>query len=824
MTFKNFWFQLHWILGITAGLVLMVVGTTGGILSFEREILRALNTDLMEVQPAKGAVALAPEELLKRVQRQYPERKINGLTLSKDPYEAAKINFALEGKTKRARKGETRYLDPYTAEVRWQDVSGKSFFRTVLRLHRWLLLDEPGKQVVGASTIALVLLVLSGLYLRWPRTWSSLKTWFTFSFKKTGRSFLSSLHAVIGTWVMIFLLLASLTGLYWSYDWYRAGLYAISGVPQPVRKGPPKEAQQGKQNPPAEMQTASNKSERGEQRAQKETAQPKQHATDFTAVGQAWQAFEREVTEYGYSSVTLRLPKPNADYGFTYFDPDPQHPRARNRLTISAESGEALNHSRYEDKALNEKLMSSMLPLHTGEFFGLIGRILLFISSLSLLLFGITGILLYLDRRKTAKLRRAAKQQANLNTVPLAQADTVIAYASQNGNAERLAWLTGQIMQDTASHLCVVSLNDIEPQQLHGKSLVLLIASTFGEGEAPDNARRFEKHLNALPVYSPETRFAVLALGDRHYETFCTFGLALDNGMRQSGATPLTDCILVDKMSPKNLQDWQALLVELGGNDQISLLNEPDEWRLIERQHLNPGSAGLATYHLEFEPVNAKTVDWQAGDLVEVCIKTKRETLTRQYSIASIPQNGTLQLLVRQVRFDDGTLGQGSGYLTDTLPVGDTALMTIQPHTSFQLATQDSTPLILIGNGTGLAGLRAHLMQRIQQGHHQNWLFFGERNRTTDFYYQNTLETWLENGDISKLCLAFSRDGDGYVQDRLFDHASAIQTWVENGAIVMVCGSAETMAKSVDKALKEILGSSAYQTLAESGRYLRDIY
>ncbi len=85
MTFKNIWFQLHWILGITAGLVLMVVGTTGGILSFEREILRAINTDLMEVQPAKNAVALTPEELLRRIQAKYPERTINALTLSNNP-------------------------------------------------------------------------------------------------------------------------------------------------------------------------------------------------------------------------------------------------------------------------------------------------------------------------------------------------------------------------------------------------------------------------------------------------------------------------------------------------------------------------------------------------------------------------------------------------------------------------------------------------------------------------------------------------------------------------------------------------------------------
>ncbi|WP_319381834.1 PepSY-associated TM helix domain-containing protein [Thiomicrorhabdus sp.] len=242
MSFKKAWFQLHWILGITAGLILMVVGVTGATLSFEKEILKVLNPDLVKVTPAKDAVALTPEALLQRIQQNHPDRKINGLTLSKDPYEAAKVNFAVEGEGRRARKGETRYVDPYNGTVRWEEEFGHEFMHTVESLHRRLLSGEVGKQIVGASTIALIILILSGLYLRWPKTWTSLKTWLTFNPRKTGRSFLSSLHAVAGTWALIFLLLASLTGLYWSYDWYRAGLYQISGVPQPVRGGPPKGA------------------------------------------------------------------------------------------------------------------------------------------------------------------------------------------------------------------------------------------------------------------------------------------------------------------------------------------------------------------------------------------------------------------------------------------------------------------------------------------------------------------------------------------------------------------------------------------------------
>ncbi len=802
MTFKNAWFQIHWILGITAGLILMIVGTTGAILSFEREIVHLLNTDLITVKPQPNATRLSPQTLLTRIQTAHPDRTVNALTFSKDPFEAARVNFALPGTGKRARRGETRYVDPYTGQVRWQDEIGHDFFHTVMALHRWLLLDKPGKQIVGASTLALIVLVLSGLYLRWPKTWHRLKTWLTFNPQKTGRGFLSDLHAVIGTWVLIFLLLASFTGLYWSYDWYRSGLYAITGVSKPVRGG----SKQAKPSP------------------QKQPAGPSSTQANSMQIDQAWQAFEQHLATNGYRHATLRLPKNTNRYEFQYFDPQPAHSRARNTLVLEGKNWQAIKHQRYEDKAFNEKIMSSMLPLHTGEFFGLPGRILLFITALSLPLFGITGFMLYMDRRKTAKLRREAKQQANLKTVPLAQADTVIVYASQNGSAERLAWLTGQILQDTDRAISLTGLGELTPEQLADKSLILLIASTFGEGEAPDSARRFVKHLEAVVDFKPDLQFAVLALGDRHYEHFCTFGLALDNWMRQSGATALQPCTTVDKLNPKNLQAWQNLLIQLGGNREVSLIAEPDEWRLTERTLLNPGSQGMPTYHLCFEPANAKTVDWQAGDLVELTLKDNQTTETRQYSIASIPETGGLQLLVRQVRFENNTLGKGSGFLTDSLTHGQTAYLTIQSHSAFHLDTNHSGPLILIGNGTGLAGLRAHLQQRIQHGHYQNWLLFGERNQASDFYYQDELNDWLKNGQLEKLTTAFSREQEGYVQDKLREAGEEIQSWVQQGAVILVCGSADTMAKAVDDALQSILSPNDYQTLLAHNGYLRDIY
>ncbi len=104
-----------------------------------------------------------------------------------------------------------------------------------MQIHRWLAADAVGKQIVGASTIALIYFCLSGLYLRWPRKWLDWRAWLRLDWAQKGRSFLWHLHSVVGTWVLVAYLVMALTGLFWSYDWYRSGLYTITGTPVPAQ-------------------------------------------------------------------------------------------------------------------------------------------------------------------------------------------------------------------------------------------------------------------------------------------------------------------------------------------------------------------------------------------------------------------------------------------------------------------------------------------------------------------------------------------------------------------------------------------------------------
>jgi sulfite reductase (NADPH) flavoprotein alpha-component len=198
---------------------------------------------------------------------------------------------------------------------------------------------------------------------------------------------------------------------------------------------------------------------------------------------------------------------------------------------------------------------------------------------------------------------------------------------------------------------------------------------------------------------------------------------------------------------------------------------------------------------------------------------------SREYSIASIASDGVLELIVRQERHADGNLGLGSGWLTEYLPLNGTLNLRLRRNSGFHLP-EAAAPMILIGNGTGLAGLRSLIRARINAGEQRNWLLFGERNRANDLLCGAELQGWLDSGDLARLDLAFSRDQAEkvYVQDVLLQHAEEFKRWVADGACVYVCGSLQSMAAGVDAALNGMLGEDALQQLIEDGRYRRDVY
>ncbi|RYY95786.1 MAG: oxidoreductase [Comamonadaceae bacterium] len=400
----------------------------------------------------------------------------------------------------------------------------------------------------------------------------------------------------------------------------------------------------------------------------------------------------------------------------------------------------------------------------------------------------------------------------------------LVLFASQTGQGEAIAWQTARGLHAAGTPARVLALDDVTADTLAGAQRALFIASTYGEGDAPDGASVFaDKVMSSAPAL-PRLRYAVLALGDRQYDHFCGFGRALDAWLASTGAVAVTERIEVDNGDPAALAAWRA---QWGAAEGAEAPDAPFiPWRLASRTLLNAGSAGAPVFELTFAPTGQSAApDWQSGDLVQVQVGSDPGR-PRDYSIASIPADGQLALLVRQEQHPDGTLGAASGLLTSTLAIGDTLALRVRPHGRFRLEPNAERPLLLIGNGTGLAGLRGHLRARVAAGARENWLMFGERNAAHDFLCRAEIETWQAAGQLERLDMVFSRDQAErlYVQHRLLQAGAAVRHWVARGAAIYVCGSLQGMASGVDAALREILGGDALQALTTSGRYRRDVY
>lgn len=474
--------------------------------------------------------------------------------------------------------------------------------------------------------------------------------------------------------------------------------------------------------------------------------------------------------------------------------------------------------------------------------------------------------------------RRAARAPAATEAVGDA---VLVVFASQTGTAEDLAQRTAVALEQAGLTARLIALDRLHAPLLQQARCALFVLSTYGEGDPPDMAAGFARRLlsQALPLV--QLRYGVLALGDSAYTHFCGFGRRVDAWLRQQGAQALFDRIDVDNVDAGALRHWQHQLGVLAGSSDQPDWSPPRyaRWRLQQRRELNPDSLGGACFLLSLQPADGEPMDWDAGDVAEIGPRhapaavhalldrlgldgdrllaggeTQAEFLARhhwpdaapvsaaasaldawlaaltplphrEYSIASIPADGRLDLLVRQWRREDGSYGVGSGWLTLHAEPGARIDLRLRRNRQFHLPPQPC-PLILIGNGTGIAGLRALLRARAAAGQQRNWLLFGERQRARDFFFADEIHAWQRSGLLERVDLAFSRDQAEriYVQQRVGEAAAALREWVAAGACIYVCGSLQGMAPAVDAQLRGALGAGLLDQMVEQGRYRRDVY
>ncbi len=532
-----------------------------------------------------------------------------------------------------------------------------------------------------------------------------------------------------------------------------------------------------------------------------------------------------------------------------------------------------------------------------------------------------------------------------------------ILYGSQTGNGEGVARALAKKATDSGFPTALQNLASYRPANLKRESVVVLVVSTHGEGDPPDDAELFcEFLMSARAPKLADLSYAVLALGDRAYVNFCQTGRELDARLQELGARrlmPIVECDLdYDKAAASwgneivgQLPEWLELTpvvphlravesrtkygkenpfaAEVLSNQKITGRHSTKDVRHIE---LSLEGSGLA-----YEPGDAVAVagsnppqlvvqllDLLGADADENVqldddIVTLRDALTdrleitalnpgflrawfdvcgspelgalledghqealigflqehqvidvlrlfpteidpqslvnmlrklspRSYSIASSPgaNPDEVHLTVAAVRyqaFGSEHWGAVSTHIADRVGEGESLAIYIEPNSRFRLPEDDTADIIMIGPGTGVAPFRAFVEERAERGATgRNWLFFGDRNFSSDFLYQLEWQRHLESGALHRLDVAFSRDQDEkvYVQDRIRENSTELYGWLEGGAVIYVCGDAGQMAGDVNDALADVFvrhaglerdaAESRLAALRREGRYRRDVY
>ncbi len=362
------WLQrLHSWLGLSLGLVLAVMGATGAMLSFQDDIQARLIAPL----PLRaGEMVLAPAVLLQRAAMAQPGKAVARFEVISDPTVPARISFV--DKAAGAKGRETVLLDRRDGRS-LGPVPAAALFDTVERVHRWLAMPGNGKGwgriVTGSAAIALIVLALGGLYLRWPAKPRDWRAWLTIPPGRKGRWWWREAHLLLGGVMMAVYLLSALTGLWWSFDWYRGGVQRLLGAEQ----------------------------------AEKAKARGK---PDFAL---AWQGFEAATAGHSYQRIMLIVPDKGAALRFRALPVAAQHNRADDAVTIDGATGKVLATDFAAQRPSSAVIVASMFEIHRGAFFGLPGRIVLFMTSISLPFFAISGVWFYLARRRMKRKGRARR-------------------------------------------------------------------------------------------------------------------------------------------------------------------------------------------------------------------------------------------------------------------------------------------------------------------------------------------------------------------------------------------------------------------------------
>lgn len=371
--------DIHLWMGIGAGLILFIVCLTGTIYTFSSEIQEMLEPEKYQAEAPAGTPALATEEIIRRTEQAVSEGTVASLRIPADEDRSYEVSVRKEGE----RRGTTYLVDPYTGEVKGTTQgAGSEFFMVIFRLHRWLLLDtEVGRPIVGVATLIFVFIILTGLVIWFPqrlKAWKQgLKIKFSGGWKRTNHD----LHNALGFYSSFLLLIMALTGLQWSFEWYRTGLYDVLGVERSGRGNGPESAGETRETPDQASSLL---------------------IADFLAAADELLPYEGDyrvsVPDESQDHISI------AKYKTGFFAP-----AAGDELELDRYNGKPRKVEIFSEKPVNEQIARSIKALHVGDFYGTFSKLLYFVSCLIATSLPVTGTIIWIN-----KLRKKARRKTRI--------------------------------------------------------------------------------------------------------------------------------------------------------------------------------------------------------------------------------------------------------------------------------------------------------------------------------------------------------------------------------------------------------------------------
>ena len=395
---KKIFRKIHLWLSVPFGLIITLVCFSGAMLVFENEVNEWFRRDLYYVETVKES-PLSMDKLLEKVATTLPDSvSVTGVSISSDPGRAYQVSLS---KPRRA----SLYVDQYTGEVKGKS-ERSGFFMFMFRMHRWLLDSmNPGnegifwgKMIVGVSTLLLVFVLISGIVIWWPRTRKALKNSLKITATKGWRRFWYDLHVAGGMYALIFLLAMALTGLTWSFPWYRTAFYKVFGVEVQQRAAQGHEQKSDAQKRNTKLAAHREKKREGnEVRKGERSRRPENNHSDMYSVTSPfvyWQEIYDKLRRQNPEYKQISISSGTASVSFNCFG----NQRASDRYSFNTDNGEFTETSLYQHQDKSGKIRGWIYSVHVGNWGGMFTRILTFIAALLGSALPLTGYYLWIKR------------------------------------------------------------------------------------------------------------------------------------------------------------------------------------------------------------------------------------------------------------------------------------------------------------------------------------------------------------------------------------------------------------------------------------------